>query len=318
MRPRIKSFDQSGAVTDERWVFTGSIWEPRGYFHYVSAESEQSTTSTAYQTALTVTTDVIPAGDYVIMWQAATRNTSLGFATLARVQVDGSDVIDEHYYSMKDTSTNQRMPIAGTRRVNFATDAAHTIDFDYHKESGSGTSYLYNTRLAIIDAHTVSTAGAATPAHKPRLKSVDQSGATADQRIAWNGSAWAPIGISSQSESTSRSTTTSTSYQQKHRHTTPSLPQGRYLIWWHALMDRSSTSGDVGIRVQENDTDTLQEWELELPHNSSTQRSMFAGFRRRNLSAGVYNYDIDFRTVQSGATAGIQQAWVTVMQLEFF
>lgn len=317
MKPRTKSFQQDGAATDQHWVYDGSLWIPAGVYAYNNSEAEQSTTSSTFGAAVTLVTGTIPAGDYYVFWNAATRHSSSsGSGVHARVQIDGSDLFGvEHFYAMKDVSTNQRMQIAGVLRTTFGSEASHTIDFDYHVASGTG--YMYNSRLMIRDANDTAVAATTITAHRPRLKSVHPSGATADQKIRWNGTIWTPMGHKGESESLGRSTTTSSTFGQKLRHTTPSLPAGKYLITWHILMDRNSTVGDVGVQVDLDDGDILQGWELELPYTSANQTTMFSGFVERTLTAAVHTIDIDFKEVTGGSTTAIKECWITIEQVGF-
>lgn len=315
MRLHPKSLQQSGAASGQRLTYDGALWIPHGVYVYNNDESEQSTTSSSPVEALSLATGTIPAGDYSIWWNASTRNSTLGASTTIRVQVDGTDLLAVKECGAKDSSANQRQFIGGVQRVNFATETTHTIDLDFLRDSG--TAYLYNTRLMVRDAFDTAVAGSPISAHRPRLKSVRQAGATADQRIRWNGSLWIPAGHYGQSEDLGRDTTTSGTFGQKMRHTTPSLVAGKYLISWHILMDRSSTSGDVGVQVELDDTDVLQGWELELPYTSTNQTTIFSGFVERTLTAAVHTIDIDFREVAGGATTGIKECWITIEQVDF-
>ncbi len=315
MKPHPKSFQQDGAASGQRWTFDGSLWIPHGTYVYNNDEAEQSTTSSTHVEALSLATGTIPAGDYSVWWNASTRNSTLGASTTIRVQVDGTDMLGDKECGAKDSSTNQRQFIGGVQRVNFATETTHTIDLDFRRDSG--TAYLYNTRLMVRDAFDTAIAGSPASAHRPRLKSVGQAGATADQKLRWNGSLWVPAGHYGQSEDLGRDTTTSGTFQQKMRHTTPSLVAGDYLITWHILTDRSSTSGDLGVQVDLDDTDVLQGWELELPYTSTNQTTIFSGFVERTLTAAVHTIDIDYREVTGGSTTGIKECWITIEQVGF-
>lgn len=317
MKPHTKSCQQDGAATDQRWGYDGALWIPAGVYAYNESEAEQSTTSSTFGAAVTLSTGTIPAGDYYVFWSAATRHSSTtGSGVHARVQVDGADLFGvEHFYAMKDASTNQRMMIAGVLRTTFGSEASHTIDLDYHVASGTG--FMYNSRLMIRDANDTAVAGSPGAAHRPRLKSINQSGAAGDQKVRWNGTIWTPMGHAGESESLSRSTTTSSTFQQKLRHTTPSLVAGKYLITWHILTDRTSTTGDIGVQVDLDDTDVLQGWELELPFTSANQTTMFSGFVERDLTAAVHTIDVDWREVTGGSTSAIKEVWVTIEQVGF-
>lgn len=109
------------------------------------------------------------------------------------------------------------------------------------------------------------------------------------------------------SEKTTQQSTSSQTYQQYLRHTTASLPAGTYRIGWMYVWRHSTTSADIKVRLQVDDTthlinpgDAGDEHHLQEPQDSgSNQRFVNSGFRHLVLGAGVRNIDIDFGVSQS-------------------
>lgn len=96
--------------------------------------------------------------------------------------------------------------------------------------------------------------------------------------------------------------TTSSSFQQAQRLTTPSLPAGTYRIGIVTLHRVSSTSGDVVVRVQVNDSTTLfdgESFRKEAKDSGSDQRENYSGFDYYTGS-GVLNIDVDYARGSDG------------------
>jgi len=112
---------------------------------------------------------------------------------------------------------------------------------------------------------------------------------------------------SSFASSTSESSTTSNAYQEKLRTTVSGLATGTYRLGWYCEYGCSSISDDIYIRVQQNDTTTLMETNIEVKDNSNYYP--LCGFTYITLSpATTYNFDMDYRNETSSNTAYIRNA----------
>jgi hypothetical protein len=149
----------------------------------------------------------------------------------------------------------------------------------------------------------------------PRLKSLQADGATTYQDLQWHDTngVWTPQGAPIQyAEVGGNNSTTSSTYQQRLKLTTASLPAGLYQIsWWHT-MAASGTSGDVGVRVQLDDTTDVIEYELEMINISTLHNPPMGGSMRLDLSSGVHTFDYDWRAISGGITAFLGIARILV------
>ena len=116
---------------------------------YDSAESlgTSSTTSTAWQTKLTLTTGTLPAGTYMVNWTYEWAGSSASADVDIQVEVDNTTVIMDQRQEPKDPGTDQSNPKGGQVPITL-TNATHTIDIDYRGENGN-TAYIKSARLQI-------------------------------------------------------------------------------------------------------------------------------------------------------------------------
>ncbi len=96
---------------------------------YDSAESlgTSSTTSTAWQTKLTLTTGTLPAGTYMVNWTYEWAGSSASADVDIQVEVDNTTVIMDQRQEPKDPGTDQSNPKGGQVPITL-TNATHTID----------------------------------------------------------------------------------------------------------------------------------------------------------------------------------------------
>ena len=120
------------------------------YASYDSYLAEQSTTSTTYVNALTMTTDPSAlASTYRIGWTLQIANSKNGKPTTYRVTVDGS-VYEEVVYTA--ISSNSYTNWAGFQHA-YLQDGSHNIAVDYLADTGS-TAYIRDIRLEYFRAAT--------------------------------------------------------------------------------------------------------------------------------------------------------------------
>ena len=118
-------------------------------------------------------------------------------------------------------------------------------------------------------------------------------------------------------ESPGTSTNSTLNFQEKLRLTTDSIDAGNYRIGFSWLYGHSSTTSDVEVQVEEDDTTEIYRMRVEPKDGASDIRSPAAGFRRRTLTAGVHTFDIDFRsTTGGGNTARITDAYLEFWKVD--
>jgi len=122
--------------------------------YYDSAEnlSEQTTNTTTYSTALSLTTNTVPDGIYRIGWSYEWGgNTQRDFE--ARVQVDGSTVME---VNMEAKDSNSYFGVGGFANQTFGSNGTHTINFDFASENNGTTVRVRNLRLEFWRVSSVS------------------------------------------------------------------------------------------------------------------------------------------------------------------
>lgn len=112
-------------------------------------------------------------------------------------------------------------------------------------------------------------------------------------------------------ESEAESQTTSSSYQQKLR-LTVSLNGGDYRIGWFCEMNGSNGSSKVvGMRVQVDDTTTLNESTASDLRNNWQSLS---GFKKVALTSGSHDIDLDYKKISTKAK--IKRARLEIWRVE--
>ena len=104
-----------------------------------------------------------------------------------------------------------------------------------------------------------------------------------------------------------------TNYTQKLRITTPSLPEGTYLIEWSYEYKFSDINNSYKGRVQINDTTTIHEVLIEPKDLNNWVPS--AGFKIETAFSGVKNMDLDYGTDNSNDTAYIRRAKLIISRV---
>ena len=103
--------------------------------------------------------------------------------------------------------------------------------------------------------------------------------------------------------------TSGTAFTQFMRMTTPSLPSGTYRIGVSTLWRTASSSTDMKIQVQVNDTTTLMDgglYQKEARDSGSDQRESFS-MADYYTGSGVLNIDVDF--ARGGSSNNVYMMW---------
>lgn len=117
-------------------------------------------------------------------------------------------------------------------------------------------------------------------------------------------------------ESNGESSTTSTSYQRKVRLSATIPETGFYMLMWSAEVSNERYTRTFGIRMQVNDTTTIQElvW-APIVFDSYGTPAPASGFMRLYLTAGTANIDLDYRSMDWGETVTIRRARLGLMRV---
>jgi len=110
-----------------------------------------------------------------------------------------------------------------------------------------------------------------------------------------------------------RSTTTSALFQTKTTLATPVLT-GNYLVVWHAIVDQSSASSQIEVRLLNVTLGfSMGSWQLVQP-TASIERIFMGGRAGFSLAAASNTFEIQYRAL-GGNTAGIQDAVIEVWRV---
>lgn len=137
---------------------------------------------------------------------------------------------------------------------------------------------------------------------------VPEEGMTAwveDENVNYqfNGSVWVVTGsfgaVFQQASSESPTVATNTVYQERLSLITPVIPAGTYRIGWTTEFSTADENTDINIRVQVDDTTTINETTGRVAKNLLFYER--SGFKYEVLTSGSHHIDLDFSN--SGAKA---------------
>jgi len=133
-------------VSGTEWVTISGIDVEDGVhiIEHGDSESESTTTSTLYQQKLKLTTSVVPAGDYLVMWYYEWQYKHGGFYFKSQIQID--DTIDLMEHHEQPSSVDSWHPMGGFKRETL-TEGSHYIDLDYCSSQSGKEAKIRNVRL---------------------------------------------------------------------------------------------------------------------------------------------------------------------------
>lgn len=105
-------------------------FENEYYHQYTESLGSSSTSSTSFQTKLTLTTPNLPAGRYRIQWTYAYGHGQADRRSEHRIYVDSTTAV----YTIEPEEgrgTSYYYPATGFDEVTFASDGTHTIEIQY-------------------------------------------------------------------------------------------------------------------------------------------------------------------------------------------
>jgi hypothetical protein len=115
------------------------------------------------------------------------------------------------------------------------------------------------------------------------------------------------------------SSTTSETYQEKLQLSAVIDTTGTFMLEWYAEARQQTVGDAVECRVQEEDTTTHAECRYYTGDSGGTNWvgdfQPFAGHIRLDRDAGTYEFDIDYRSTDSGNTAEIRRARLTLWRM---
>lgn len=142
-----------GAIADGQYLSragasVAGVTPPVFGTQFVTANDEttSSTTSTTFQTKLTLTTPSVPAGTYIIQWTYYWAYSSAANSFEGRILRDGSVVEALHRQEPQDTSLTQAH--AHTKfDVMVLTAGVHTFDLQYRNSGGGNTAQIQHVHM---------------------------------------------------------------------------------------------------------------------------------------------------------------------------
>lgn len=142
--PKVKN--SSGIVVDLQAAAEGGIFGTR--YSFVSDNTASSTGSNTYQTALTLTTPVLPEGNYNVTFFYNWGYNSTGRDFMGQLIVDDTTVIMEHRQEPKDPGTDQRHVASGNIPITL-TAGVHTIKLQYKCQNSGDNARIRNKSIQI-------------------------------------------------------------------------------------------------------------------------------------------------------------------------
>jgi len=113
---------------------------------YASDETQTSTTSTTFQTKLTLSYTVPVAGTFMLFWDAHISSTSASTDFQGQILQDGTTVVN--LLSGAVPANDAEYSWGGHRRFSL-TAGAHTFAVQYRKVGGSGTIGIQEVHLSL-------------------------------------------------------------------------------------------------------------------------------------------------------------------------
>jgi len=112
-------------------------------------------------------------------------------------------------------------------------------------------------------------------------------------------------------ESDGESSTTSTAFQPKLKLTITNMAAGDYLVSYSAEI-KTVDSGVVRTQIQIDDTTVIGT--PEYSGSNPVERNGVSGFKKVTLTAASHDFDIDFKTKNSGEDSKIRNARIRVRE----
>lgn len=112
-------------------------------YQYAESEAEDNTGSATFQNKLTLTTPVIPAGDYHIQWYMEMKSSASNRDVEYQVDLDAGTIIGGAIVRLDDY-----MDFSGHKETTF-TAGSHTVELDFRRITGGGTCYVQRARISM-------------------------------------------------------------------------------------------------------------------------------------------------------------------------
>lgn len=111
------------------------------------------------------------------------------------------------------------------------------------------------------------------------------------------------------------SSTSGKTLQQKVRLTANDVVAGKYKISWCFEWSYSSTSSEIVINVQLNDTEDLANYIVKPAPADTSKFTCCGGFYYKTLTAGTHYVDIDWCSGSNGKTSSIRRARIDMWRV---
>jgi len=132
------------SATDDQALSIAIVSEPT--YRVAAADSESSTSSTAYQNKVSLAFTPSAADDYLVLGIAEFKAMSTSYSGKVRMTIDGTT---EAEVIMEPQSNTQYTTFDAAKFVNLSA-AAHTINIDYCTSNTKANNYIRNARIVTI------------------------------------------------------------------------------------------------------------------------------------------------------------------------
>ncbi len=120
--------------------------------YYTENVTEQTTTSTTFVDALTLTFTPPATANYTVITSALTNNSDTNYATVVQLVIDGTNY-SETYHKPVDASLNWRS-FGAHKVISLTGGITHTIKVTYRTENAAGTASIMRVAIAVLEVAT--------------------------------------------------------------------------------------------------------------------------------------------------------------------
>ena len=142
----VKAKNSSGSVIDLQQNAEGSVFGTE--YSEIRSTVDATTGSGSFQPVLTLNTEIVPTGKYLISFFYNWGYSTVQRDFVAQIMIDDKNVIMVHQQEPKDPGVDQRNITSGSIPVEL-TQGSHKIELQYRAQQNGDTARIYNMNLQI-------------------------------------------------------------------------------------------------------------------------------------------------------------------------
>lgn len=120
------------------------------YYNFIIDENLSSTTSTDYQRKITMVTEYLRAGEYIISWNFNWRINKINSNAFFEIKVDDTNVLEEFSTdNYKNNILDDKLSHTSFTKI-YLNKGIHTIDMNFKRSNNiKSTVFIWNAKLEI-------------------------------------------------------------------------------------------------------------------------------------------------------------------------